>query len=124
MKKLMRALLCLFVLTIAANAADISGKWTGTADTVLPDGAKHFNVQLQLRQSGAEVTGTISDGRNEGEIMNGKIAGDIVTFEIQQGDNGPLWKIKLTASGDQLCGDASGQKGTQTISGRVNLKRN
>jgi hypothetical protein len=123
----MRKLICLFILIAAAcTAADFSGRWTGTADTISPDGnAQHFAVYLQLHQSGNELTGEIgASPDSKAEIAKGKVEGNTVTFEVQQGDNGPLWKIKLTGSGDQLNGEASGVAGTQTLKGHLALKRN
>src|SRR4051795_4890850 len=97
----MRYLLCLMMLTMTAWCADVTGKWNGTADLVSPDGDTHqYVIELQLRQSGSGLSGTISAGPGqEGPIENGKVDGETVTFEVQQGNSGPLWKVKLTPSG-------------------------
>ena len=121
----MRSLVCLLLLAAMASAADFSGKWTGTADVILPDGnAQHLSVILQLRQNGGELSGTIGDAAgNESSISQGAIDGNVITFEVQQGDSGPLWKIKLTAAGDELSGEANGSRGGQSLKGRLSLKR-
>ena len=123
----MRNLICLTLLLLAAtaSAADLSGKWTGTVDVTSPDGsARQLSVVLQLRQKGAELSGTIADANgNEVNIANAALEGSTITFEVKQGDNGPLWKVKLTASDDALSGEATTAWSGQSMKGRMNLKR-
>lgn len=122
----MRKLICFLIAIATACAADFSGKWTGTADIMSPDGKaqQQLSVVLQLRQSGNALTGTIGEVNGEQtDIASGAVSGSTISFEVRQGDNGPLWKIKLDRKGDDLSGDAVGTAGAQTLKGRLALKR-
>jgi hypothetical protein len=77
MKTTLLALLAMLCITFAASAADLSGKWTGEITT--GRGPQAFN--LELKQTGNNLTGAITGGRG-GDIMitDGKVDGDTITF--------------------------------------------
>ena len=113
--------LLLFALTAASMlAADATGKWTGT---LTPSGDSNSHpAMLVLKQEGSSVTGTA--GPDEGErhnIQNGKIENDSITFEVPQGET--VMKFNLKLEGDQLQGDITRQRGDQTQTAKLNLKR-
>jgi hypothetical protein len=91
------------LLTTAAFAADLTGKWAG--EVALPSGQK-LPFVAHLKQQKAAVTGQL-DGVNGGppvEVKDGKIAGDKVTFwgvrKIQ--DQDVRFNYSGTFSGDSL----------------------
>jgi len=113
------ALLALYAMT--ALAADVSGKWAGT---MTPEGEDPSRGVLLLKQVGDSITGT--GGPEDGDqipIVNGKIDGDRVTFEIQH-PNGMTLKMNLVLSGDSMKGDVSAKGGEgQTMKAKLELTR-
>ena len=75
-----RMLLTLFISSIAALAADVSGNWKATADG--PNGALERTFALKV--DGTKLTGeTVSAFTGKSTIEDGKIDGDNVTFTIK-----------------------------------------
>jgi hypothetical protein len=122
-----------FALTLAAlsllclplNAADITGKWSGTLTIARPDGTSRAIPTLAtLKQDGTALAGTIGGTETDQRAFrNGKVEGDEVTFEIESG-NGTLQRFSLQATPEQLDGDvrASTPEG-ERAGGRLSLKR-
>ncbi len=103
----MKALLPLFLLAaVAVEAADVSGKWSGTANVKSSDGQmRALTVFFIFKQEGIRLTG--SGGQHEGdqvEIQNGRVEGDRVTFEIA-GRGAPV-RLDLKAVEDRVEGEA------------------
>ena len=121
----MRLLLVLSLAAALAQAADFSGKWTGSAEAKNPDGNQHSeSIYLNLKQSGDQITGVLgSQSGQEFEISQAKADGDTLSFVVQPGEDAPAWSVKLTLSGDSLTGDASAERDGQTLKGHVNLRR-
>src|SRR6266481_5132881 len=112
---LMRTLICLLAVTACACAADVTGKWTGSvAVTTAPGEVETHAITFQLRQSGNELSGALASDDREAQIKNGKVEGQAVTFQVQPGDEGPTWNVKLTLAGDDLNGDASAERDGET----------
>lgn len=72
-------------------AADINGKWTGTAD-------QGFDVSFTFKVDGAKLTGTMAgqDGKDL-EIKDGKVDGDSISFNVDSEWQGQ--PVKLVMSG-------------------------
>ena len=120
----MRTLICLLAVTACACAADVTGKWTGTAEIANPSGeVERHPITFQLRQAGNELTGVLASDGNESPISNGKVEGHAVTFQVHPGEDGPAWTVKLTLDGDDLNGDASAERDGETRKAKVILKR-
>lgn len=85
-------------MAVAAHAADVSGTWKGSFDF---DG-NSVPITLNLRASGAAVTGTV-EGLPSGpaEIHDGKINGEALNFWVNTDYQGATYKIvyqgKVTA---------------------------
>jgi hypothetical protein len=121
---LMRTLICLLAAAACACAADVTGKWTGNVEVTNPQGeVQNHAITFQLRQSGRELTGALASEGRDSPITNGKVEGDAVTFQVQPGDEGPTWSVKLTLAGDDLNGDASAARDGETRKAKVTLKR-
>ena len=98
-------------LPIAAQAADLGGRWSGTFVITRPDGdRKDDTALLVLKQNGADLTGTA--GPNEEKqwpIQNGRVEGDRVTFDVSA--EGHLLNFNLTLVDGHLRGEAKGEPG-------------
>jgi hypothetical protein len=93
--------LLLGLLSIAALAADIGGKWTAQ----MPGrGGQTREATFNFKVDGNTLTGTVSGPRGDMEISDGKIDGDQISFSQTMEFNGNSTKIlyKGTVSGDQI----------------------
>src|SRR5215831_12722561 len=100
---------CVFVLiSVAAFAHDISGKWTFQVETQLGSGSPTF----VFKQAGEKLTGTYTGAFGAAELT-GKVTGDDIefTFEalIQDQKSKIVYKGKIDAAGKM--------KGTVEFSG-------
>lgn len=73
------ALVCCFMICLAAVAADLSGKWTGVVKT--PDG-QDVTLTYVMKVDGDKLTGTGEANGNTVTINEGKIIGNDFTFKI------------------------------------------
>jgi hypothetical protein len=84
----MRALIgCLLIglLAIPASAVDMTGKWTGSVEFKTADGGTDGGGAVcDLKQNGAEITGTAGSEQEQWPIRNGKIEGKDLTMEVVQ----------------------------------------
>jgi hypothetical protein len=89
----MRTALLVVSLCLAAAAADISGKWTAQ----VPGRQGVRDTTFVLKADGDKLTGTMNVEGQETPLVNGKVAGDTITFEttVERGGN----TIKQTYTG-------------------------
>ena len=128
MERIKRTILCLLAVAALAGvlAADVNvtGKWTGTFSLIHDDSeTKDSTAVLNLKQTGAEITGTL--GPNDDEqypIQKGKIEGGKITLEAEHG--GHSIKFNLVCSADHITGDAniSGDNG-EAAKAKIDVKR-
>ena len=71
----LNAILALF-LAIPAIAADISGKWTASFETQI--GVQNYTYTFKV--DGEKLTGSLKSQFGEGQILEGSIKGDEVSF--------------------------------------------
>jgi hypothetical protein len=119
----MRALLLTLVILlapVAARAADVSGKWSGSMDMKGPDGqTQSMPVTAEFKQDGKTVTGTAGrEGDDQLTVQKGTIDGDDFTFEVEAPDG--VYSVKLKVGDGQLKGevkfsDPSGNKQTASL---------
>lgn len=78
----MKNLLFMAILSIAAFAADVTGKYA--AETPGRGGQGTMKVIFDLKQDGDKLTGTVSgmQGR-ENPITDGKVEGDKISFVVK-----------------------------------------
>jgi len=82
MKALGGMLMVLAATSLLAAGPDLTGKWTSWKDKDLP-------VEMQLASSGTRLHGTVRLGRGPAvDILDGRIAGDKITFKalVPDGD--------------------------------------
>jgi hypothetical protein len=109
LRKTILAVLFLAIGSMTALAADFNGKWT--ADVTTPRGTQTLTFDFHV--DGAALTGKITSPRGEGDISEGKIDGDNITFSQVVNFNGNEMKIVYTGKVD---GD--GIKFTRTVADR------
>ena len=86
MRKSILALAAVLCFSIAAFAADVTGKWTAE---VPGRGGNTATTTFVLKADGATLTGTVNGGRGgEQPISNGKIDGDNISFDQMLSFNG------------------------------------
>jgi len=119
MKRTLITLVAVLGLTVAAFAADITGKWT--AEVQGRNGAQ--TMTMNLKADGATVTGTITTPRGDNPIQNGKLDGDNVSFTQHMEFNGNAVDVKYEGkvSGDTIkFTRAMGERTTEFTAKRVN----
>ncbi|MBS1532976.1 MAG: hypothetical protein JSU01_21935 [Bacteroidetes bacterium] len=80
------ALVCGFIVCLAATFTDISGKWTGPI--TLPDG-NQLQLNYTFKVEGNSLTGTGQGDGNPADIKEGKITGNDISFKVYD-DNGEV----------------------------------
>ena len=127
MKKFALAFAFLLLLVPALAAEDFSGKWSGTFKGTAPDGTEMTeNVLLILTHKGADLTGTAGPtADSQWKILNGKVDGDKVAFDVRGGDseNGPLLKFTMTFADGHLKGDIAASRGEEKMAAKVDVTR-
>jgi hypothetical protein len=113
------------------RAADVSGKWSGSAELKTPDGdSQTIPVHAEFKQQDKAVTGAI--GKEEaqhwpitkGKIEDGKINFEFEAPEADEASGKRLYTVRLTVVSDtQLQGefefDADGTK----VTGKLTFTR-
>jgi hypothetical protein len=118
-RNVLRSLGALALATLPLGAADISGKWSGTAAT--PDQTE--KVLLILKVDGASVEGSLGgDSDHRFPIENGRVDGGKVTFQLT-GPKGAVFRFELTIDGDTMKGPCTRTVDGSTEHGTVDLKR-
>ncbi len=107
----MRTFVCGFLLlamAMAAVAADVTGKWSGTFTATSADGgSRESGVVLILKQNGTALTGSAGpDESQQWELANGKIDGNKITGVVQ-GSDGASYKLELVEDGEHIKGDVA-----------------
>lgn len=99
MKRLLTICAGLAMLMTAATAlaADVTGTWTGSAQS--PNG--DFALTFTFKQDGANLTGTVQGPQGDPiAISNGKVDGDKFTFDVSF--NGMTIHHDCTVDGDTI----------------------
>jgi hypothetical protein len=100
MKRTILALMALLSFSIAAFAADVTGKWT--AEVQGRNGAQ--TQTFTLKQDGSNLTGAIAGGRGDQTISEGKVDGNNISFVTVLSFNGNEIRIsyKGVIKGDTI----------------------
>jgi dipeptidyl aminopeptidase/acylaminoacyl peptidase len=88
------------------SALSVGGKWNVTANV----GGDSVEVMLDLKQSGADFTGTVSSMHGSGTVENGKVSGNNLTGLMKIEIQGQPFEIQLDAKveGDKITGTMTG----------------
>jgi hypothetical protein len=108
---LRRALLaCVMTVGMAtvALAADPTGKWVGSVDS--PNGP--IELTFEFKAAGEVLTGSVASAMGTQEISNGKVAGDVLTFDVALEGGKITHEAKVNAAGDEIAIKATGDWGT------------
>lgn len=121
----MRILFCLLLLcTLALNAAELTGKWSGSFDVTNPNGeTKQSTAFMDLKEADGVVTGTAGPTAEEQwPLRKGKLDGNKLTFDVET-EHGTI-SFELSFDGESISGTASGTgDGGEKLSAKLNLKR-
>ena len=123
--------LAILALTIPAHAqtakqaADLTGKWTGTMTRTAPDGrSQAIDWMFDLTQKGKVLTGTTGpNAERQWPIeKGGAVDAGKVTFKVQQPD-GPMRTFTLTLVKDRLQGEMLAELNGQSFTTKVDAGR-
>ena len=109
----------------AKQAANLTGKWTGTFTRTAPDGrTQSIDFMMDLTQKGAVLTGTVgpSADRQWPIEKDGTVKADKVTFWVQQPD-GPKRTFTLALVKDRLEGEMLAELNGQSFTAKVDAGR-
>ncbi len=90
--KLVVAVLAFALMPFAAQAADISGKWTAAFDTQI--GKQEYTYTFKV--DGTKLTGKAKSANGESDLVDGKVEGDKVSFVENLNFQGNALKITYT----------------------------
>jgi hypothetical protein len=101
MRKVLNTGFLLGLLTLAAFAADVNGKWTAQ---VPGRGGQTREATFTFKADGGVLTGSVSSPRGEAEISDGKVDGDQISFTQTMNFQGNEMKFiyKGVVSGDEI----------------------
>jgi hypothetical protein len=91
-----------------ALAADVTGKWAGSVDT--PNGP--LELTFEFKAEGEALTGNVTSAMGTQEISNGKVVGDLLTFDVALESGKITHEAKVNAAGDEIAIKATGDWGT------------
>ena len=127
-KKLLFVTTLLLVVALGLWAADVSGKWTFEQQG--RNGSQ--TVTMDLKADGSTLTGTVAGGMGgrggaPGQISEGKIDGNTITFKVVREFNGNQFvtSYKGTVDGDTMKLDVTrpGRGGGEPMTNTVTAKR-
>lgn len=100
LRKIISLAVLTFAFITAAWAAGASGKWTATFNTQIGD----QKYTWDLNADGSKLTGKYTSTNGNGEIVDGKIAGDYLTWVENMKYQDMDIRIEYTAklSGDEM----------------------
>jgi hypothetical protein len=93
------ALVCCFVVCLAAAIAALSGKWTGTLKA--PDG-NEYPLNYTFKVDSGKLTGTGQSPQGTVDLTDGKLKGDSLSFSIDVGGVKILNTGKYYSAGDSI----------------------
>jgi hypothetical protein len=94
-KRLIFALFVFLALTVAVQAADVTGKWV--AQVPGRDGQTR-EVTFNFKVDGDKLTGTMSGRQGDIAISDGKISGDTISFVVTMERGGNTFKQTYTGT--------------------------
>ena len=96
LKAVLTACLVMAVFTVAALAADVSGKWSGE----VPARGETVKATFNFKVDGDKLTGTMTGPQGDVTLEEGKVSGDQISFSTQGGNAKIVFKG--TVSGNEI----------------------
>jgi hypothetical protein len=122
MKRLLGLIALVLLVIPVAAAEDFTGKWSGSFNTVRPDGsADNDTIVMDVKQKGTDLTGTAGPSGEKQWPLKGTVNGNKLTFEVQS--DGPLVKFSLTFADGHLKGDANAEAEGQKLQAKIDMQR-
>lgn len=119
----MKSVLFLLIAALTLNAADVTGKWSGTINITRDDGSsREHDAAAELTQSGDNVTGTIGPPERQVKIKTGKLMDGKLALEAEPPEGG-VATFELTLKDNRLEGLMTMKQGDQTRHGKLNLTK-
>jgi hypothetical protein len=122
--------LAAFLLLAGIARADVSGKWSGSAEVQTPDGAHALPVTAVFKQQDQSVSGTIGkEGEEQYPIEKGTLDNAKLTFEFtapeeDEASGKRLYTMRLNVLSDsQLQGEFDFVTNGTKVTGKVTLAR-
>lgn len=115
-RKAVLAVLGALLLTVAASAADVSGKWTGK----VPRRDEAVDTTFMFKVEGAKLTGTISSAQGEQPISDGKVEGDTITFTAPGGQATATFKGVVSGNEIKFTRTRQGGQAREFVAKRAN----
>jgi opacity protein-like surface antigen len=108
----MRRVLLAVVMTIgmaaSAFAADVTGKWVGNVET--PNGP--IELTYEFKAEGEALTGTVASAMGSLPLAKGKIAGNVLTYEVALEAAVITHEATINEAGTEITVKATGEWGT------------
>ena len=111
--RLVFTLVLVAMMAFTLNAAEIAGVWIGTVDTQM--GAMELTITIQ---AGSGVEGNLKSNMVEGKIVNGKLDGDDISFQVDSSYG--MLGFEGTVAGDEMKLTMTGTTGNEY---QLNCKR-
>jgi hypothetical protein len=105
LRRSLSSLVLVIGLTAVAAAADVDGTWQGAVQT--PDG--DLMITFTFKAEGDVLTGTVASPMGEVPLSNGKVNGDVLTFDVQL--ETMVITHEATVNGDEITVKARGDWG-------------
>jgi len=107
-----------------AAAQDFSGIWTGEFNITVDGETRPDVVHMVLKHSGTAVTGTVGpNADSQWPIINGKVDGDKVTFQVQPNGGPGVISFSLVLTDGHLKGEALAKADDRSFSAAVDVQR-
>ena len=117
--KAVALLVCTFALAVAAYAGDITGTWTATFNTQV--GEQRYTYTFKV--DGEKLTGHAKSNLGEGDISDGVVKGDDVSFvehlNYQGQELAITYKGKINGDEIKFTRDVAGQGNEELVAKRV-----
>ena len=108
MRRLAAAVLAVLASAASAFAADVNGKWVGSVDT--PNGP--LELTCEFKAGGDALEGTVTSPMGTLPLSNGKVAGDVLSFDVTIETGTITHEATVNAAGDEIAIKATGDWGT------------
>jgi hypothetical protein len=108
MRRGLLALVMTVAMSAVALAADVTGKWVGSVEG--PNGP--IELTYEFKADGEALTGSVSSAMGTQEISNGKVAGDVLSYDVNLEGGKITHTAKVNAVGDEIAITATGDWGS------------